>query len=51
MEQEKRQNQLVFHGVELSGGLPISECILDVITDKMQIFDFSSTAIVSVFKF
>ena len=51
MEQEKQQNQLVFHGVEQSGGLPISECILNVITDKMQISDFSLTAIVSVFKF
>lgn len=51
IEQEKRLNQLVFHGVDHSGGLPISECVLNVITDKMQISDFSSTAIVSVFKF
>ena len=50
-EQEKRLNQLVFHGVDQSGGLPISECVLNVITDKMQISDFSSTTIVSVYKF
>ena len=37
---EKRLNQLVFHGVDQSRGLPISECVLNVVTDEMQISDF-----------